>query len=157
MAVVVVRTVRCVGYLPTDPPIPAVKVEVAEPVNGRKKEYVAPVDTGFAGFLMVPQADYSELASMELAREAWGSYSTLAGPILMRRARVKMELQGGPVESILETPLHGGGKLLLGRRLLNMLDLALLGGSAQACTLEKVTPVSERPRGSGKRRPPARA
>jgi len=127
------RTVRCLGYLPTDPPMPGIKLEVREPVYGRSKEYTVPLDTGFAGYLMLPDSEYRALASMELAREAFGTYTTLAGPVVMRRARVMLRLSGKEFESIVETPIHGGGKLLLGRRILNTLDLALLGNSAKAC------------------------
>jgi predicted aspartyl protease len=127
------RAVRCVEYLPTDPPMPGIRVEVREPLYGRSKAYTVPLDTGFAGYLMVPGSEYGELATMELAREGFGTYATLAGPITMRRARVLLRLFEEEFESIVETPLHGGGKLLLGRRLLNLLDLALLGKSAKAC------------------------
>lgn len=130
------RAVRCLDYLTTDPPMPAVRVEVLEPIYGRSKSYVVPLDTGFAGYLMVPDSDYGELASMELAREAFGTYATLAGPVVMRRARVRLGLYGEQFESIVETPLHGGGKLLLGRRILNTVDLALLGKSGKACAVD---------------------
>jgi predicted aspartyl protease len=130
------RAVRCLDYLATDPPMPAVRVEVSELVYGRTKGYVVPLDTGFAGYLMVPDSDYRELASMELAREAFGTYTTLAGPVVMRRARVRLGLYGQQFESLVETPLRGGGKLLLGRRILNAVDLALLGRSGRACAVD---------------------
>ena len=117
--------------------MPAVRVEAFEPIYGRKKAFVVPLDTGFAGYLMVPDTDYTELASMELAREAFGTYATLAGPVVMRRARVRLSLYGENFESIVETPLHGGGKVLLGRRILNTIVLALLGKSGKACAVEE--------------------
>ena len=137
MVVELFRAVRCLDYLPTEPPIPAVRIEVREPIYGRSKAYVAPLDTGFAGPLMVPDSDFGELASMELAREAFGTYATLAGPVVMRRARVWLSLYGQKFESIVETPLHGVRKLLVGRRLLNSLNLALFGRSGKACALDE--------------------
>jgi len=121
--------------------MPAVRIEVSEPVYGRSKAYVAPLDTGFAGYLMVPDSEYGELASMEMAKEAFGTYATLAGPVVMRRARVRLRLFGEQFESIVETPLYGGGKLLLGRRLINAIDLALLGTSGKACALDAERPA----------------
>jgi hypothetical protein len=98
---------------------------------------------------MVPASDYGELASMELAREAFGTYTTLASPAVMRRARVRLSLYAEKLESIVETPLHGGGKLLLGRRILNTIDLALLGKSGKACSRRRAHRQAVRPKAIG--------
>lgn len=133
------RVIRSVGYAKLEPPIPALGVEVTEPTYGKVKKMTVPLDTGFAGYLMLPDVEYAELSAAEAPREEFGSYGTMAGPVVTRRARVLVTVDGRKFESFVETPLYGGGKHLMGRRILNQLDVALLGGLERAClvTIEK--------------------
>lgn len=50
---------------------------------------------------------------------------------------MKLIVRGVEMESFIETPLYGLGKLLLGRRVLSKLDVALLGKKAIACYLQE--------------------
>ena len=128
--------IRCVEHVKLDPPIPAVGLEVREALFGRTRKFTAPLDTGFAGYLMLPDEDYSALSTAEVPREEFGLYSTMAGPVPVRRARVHLGVGGSEFESFIETPVYGGGKLLVGRRVLNMVDVALMGQDARACLVE---------------------
>ena len=126
-------------YIGSEPRIPGLEVEVREPVSGGKRKFIAPVDTGFAGHLLVPIQTYADLATMELPQEDFGSYSTMAGPITLRRAEVELEIEKGRIfNSFIETPLQGEGKLLAGRRILAQLKLALLGEEMMCCQLKQV-------------------
>ena len=127
------RTLRCVGYANLEPPMPVVGVQVRELAHGTAREFTAPLDTGFAGYLMLPEKEYDELSTTEVARDQFGEYRTMAGPVVTRRARVKIRVGETDLESFIETPLYGGGTLLLGRRIINELDIALLGTEGRAC------------------------
>lgn len=70
------------------PKIPALEFQVKEPVFGRARSLNIPVDTGFAGYLLLPRDLYDELATLERAREEFGVYIALSGPIVLRRAEV---------------------------------------------------------------------
>ena len=103
---------------------------------GEAIELALPVDTGFEGAVMLDQDTYSFFAVGELPREAWRTYRTLAGPLPVRTARAYVELGGGRFEALVETPIYGGGKRLLGRELLNKLIVILDGPSNLACVAE---------------------
>jgi predicted aspartyl protease len=91
------------------------------------------VDTGFEGSILLDREAYEFFAVGELPREAWRRYRTFAGPLPMRTARAVAELGGRRVEVLVETPLYGGGKRLVGRELLNKLVLVLDGPRREAC------------------------
>jgi clan AA aspartic protease len=110
-------------------------VGVKEPLFGREKRFIAPIDTGFAGYLLVPAETYARLGTLELPREDFGLYSTMAGQIILRRAEVKLQIGERELYTYIETPMHGSGKTLLGRRILRELDLALLGEQQKCCHL----------------------
>jgi len=95
----------------------------------------APIDTGFGGFLLTPSDLYLRLSELELPREYFPTYLTLAGPIVMRKAKVRMRVFGKDLDSFIETPVTGFGRLLAGRRILNSLSLAILGPDLQTCEL----------------------
>lgn len=120
------RTLRCLDYGALEPPMPVVVLSVRELTLGRGKDYSAPMDTGFAGYLMLPEQDYDELSTNEVPREQYGEYRTLAGPVVTRRSRVMVGTGSAELETFIETPLYGGGRLLLGRRIINQLNVALL-------------------------------
>jgi predicted aspartyl protease len=119
--------------------MPSLELELTEPVSGGKKRFIAPIDTGFAGYLLVPKLMYTDLATMELPQEDFGSYSTMAGPIILRRATVEIKIgKDRRLSSFIETPMHGEGKLLAGRRIISQLKLALLGDRMMCCQLKPV-------------------
>ena len=129
------RPADCLDYADSEPRLPALQVRVKEPLFGREKSFIAPIDTGYAGYLLVPTETYARLGTMELPREDFGLYSTMAGPITLRRAEVKLHIGEKELYTFIETPMHGSGKTLLGRRILRELDLALLGGKQKCCHL----------------------
>ena len=114
---------------------PILKVAIETLISQRSEILEAPVDTGFAGFLMTPSKLYVKLSEMEVPEEHFLTYSTLIGPITMRRAKVRIRIFDHSFESFLETPQLGLGKLLLGRRILNLLPIAILGPENRTCTL----------------------
>ena len=130
------RVVDCTEYVGAEPKIPALRIQLTEPVFRRSKALIVPIDTGFAGYLLVPRDLYDEFGTLELPRDEFGTYSTLAGPIVLRRARVLVGLGNKTFETYIETPIYGVGKLLAGRRLLRRIDLALLGKKSLCCYLE---------------------
>ena len=131
------RALDCVGYVGEEPGLPALKVALSEPVGGKKASLTAPVDTGFAGYLLVDRATYEKFGTAELPREFFGAYSTMAGPVVLRRSREMIEVGGVEYETYLESPLYGGGKLLLGRSVLRRLEVALLGNKRSCCLIEE--------------------
>lgn len=136
MALEFFRAVDCRPYIGDEPKTPALEITVREPILGQQKEFAAPVDTGFAGYLLLPRDAYERLGAAELPREDFGVYATLAGPVVLRRALVTVAVGRVEMESYVETPMVGVGKLLVGRRLLSRLDLALLGTSERCCLLK---------------------
>lgn len=122
-------------YVGAEPRIPALRIRVREPISKREKAMVSPVDTGFAGYLLVPKDIYDELGTAELPREEFGVYKTMVGHIVLRRAHVTVSIINREIESYIETPVQGVGKLLLGRRILSEIDVALLGKSERCCHL----------------------
>lgn len=130
------RAVDCVDYVGPEPRIPALPIVVTEPIRGYSISLMAPVDTGFAGYILVDRASYEKLGTAELPRENFGIYQTMAGPVVLRRARVFIQFGEGEFESYVETPLYGVGKLLVGRRTISKVDLALLGTKSRCCHLK---------------------
>jgi len=132
------RAVDCLQHSGSDPEFPVLEVRAREPRFRREKTFSAPIDTGFAGYLLVPKDLYAELGTMELPREDFGVYSTMAGSVTLRRSEVKISVGDKELDTFIETPLHGTGRTLLGRRILSELDLALLGRKRMCCHLRPV-------------------
>ncbi|KPV62703.1 MAG: hypothetical protein AOA65_1685 [Candidatus Bathyarchaeota archaeon BA1] len=130
------RSIGCEVYIGPEPKIPALKVEARETVFERRKALIVPIDTGFAGYLLAPQDIYIELGTLELPREEFGVYTTLAGPIVLRRAEIKLSIKDEEIDTYIETPIFGAGKLLLGRRILSELNIALIGKKSLCCYLK---------------------
>jgi len=47
------------------------------------------------------------------------------------------------IEAYVETPMYGEGELLVGRRLMNKLDLGLLGSKSRICLLKEEKPLEK--------------
>jgi hypothetical protein len=61
----------------------------------------------------------------------------MTGTVQMRVARAFVQTEGGRmVETVVETPLFGTGKLLLGRAVLNSLSLLLDGPAGVSCLVK---------------------
>jgi len=92
-----------------------------------------PMDTGYEGSIMLTSELYQAFQIAELPRALWRTYRTLTGTITMRVARAVIEINGMRLESFVEAPLFGKGKLLAGRELLNKLIIIMDGRRRQAC------------------------
>ena len=139
MALELYRARDCVEYTGRDPRIPVLRVGLTEPIREEKISLIAPVDTGFAGYVLVARDTYEKLGTAELPRSLFGVYQTMAGPVVLRRSKIRLEVGGSENESYIESPLYGVGKLLIGRSVLSKLDLAFLGSVQRTCfiTAEK--------------------
>ena len=135
MAVELFRAADCLDYIGSDPQLPALRVRVKELLLGKERAFTTPIDTGYPGYLLVPRDVYAELGTMELPREEFGVYSTMAGSVILRRAEVRLCMADEKLNTFIETPLHGMGTMLVGRRILSELDLALLGRRKACCHL----------------------
>ena len=131
------RASDCVDYVGSDPKIPALPMELAEPLHGYRVSLTAPVDTGFAGYILVDRATYERLRTAELPKQNFGIYQTMVGPVVLRRSRVVVQLAKKEFESYIETPLYGVGKVLVGRRILSKMNLAMLGTNGRCCHLKQ--------------------
>ena len=114
---------------------PRLKIRLLNVVGERwPEDLLVPLDTGFSGALMLPSNTYEFFMSGELPRELWRQYRTMTGPLQMKGARAFIEIEEKPpAETLVETPLIGKGKLLLGRAILNLLSVLLDGPSNLSC------------------------
>lgn len=115
--------------------IPVADVTVETPSGRTRERLKAPIDTGFSGFLLAPAELYAKLSELELPQEYFLTYTTLAGAIVMRRAKVRMRIFEKVLDGFIETPVVGFGKLLVGRRIINSMSFALLGTDSRTCEL----------------------
>jgi len=131
------RTRDCIEYAGSEPRVPALNVTVHDPVTKEKSRLLAAIDTGFAGYLLTRKELYERFATAELPAEYFMVYSTMAGPVVLRKARATVEIGKLTVQAYIETPQHGPGRDLIGRRLLHAINIALLGEAENCCLLEK--------------------
>jgi len=128
------RTLNCIDYINEKP---VIEVSV---YSGRKGwvSFKIPIDTGFSGEILLPSDVYHELAELELPRELFPVYTTLIGEVPMRRSIALIKVYGLEFEGYIETPIYGGGKYLIGRRLLRKINIALLGRKLKTCNLKEI-------------------
>lgn len=99
-----------------------------------------PVDTGFAGAMLLSRETFSHFEKAELPESESPIYRTLIGPVPMRTARALVELPvGDEMEILVDTPKYGLGKSLIGLRLLNTIELLLSGQRSQTCLLKETS------------------
>jgi len=102
----------------------------------------APVDTGFAGAMLLPRETFTHLEKTELPESESRIYRTLIGPVPMRTARALLRLPiGEEMEILVDTPKYGLGKCLVGMRVLTRIELLLSGKTSETCLLEARTPA----------------
>lgn len=104
---------------------PEVEVELIDLERGNSVKVRAIVDTGFAGWIIVPKYVYDQIASRELPKELWNSYATLNGQITMRTAKCILKIGNVSVEGFVETPIFGREFTLIGRQLLKRLKIEI--------------------------------
>ena len=59
------------------PSRPLLKIKIETPFSRRRVELEAPIDTGFSGYLLLPQESYAGLAESELPSDYFLTYSTI--------------------------------------------------------------------------------
>lgn len=110
----------------------------------------APIDTGFSGALMLPSEHYEFFMIGELPKKLWKEYRTMTGPLQMRVARAFIQLEEeNPVETLVETPLLGAGKLLVGRAILRRLAVLLDGPARLSCLTQPIHETQGLPQNPG--------
>jgi len=117
---------------------PRLKIQLSNFAEERWEDNTfAPIDTGFSGAVMLPNESYEFFMVGEHPRSLWKTYRTMTGTLQMRVARAFVETEGGRmVETVVETPLFGTGKLLLGRAVLSSLSLLLDGPAGVSCLVK---------------------
>ena len=100
------------------------------------EDLLVPVDTGFSGAVMLPSSSYDFFMIGELPKKLWKDYRTMTGPLQMRVARAFVETEQVSAETLVETPLVGAGKLLIGRGILKDLAVLLDGPAKLSCMMK---------------------
>lgn len=117
-------------------PYPVLRLRLYNAALEEYGEIPFQVDTGYEGPLMLPRSEYEFFMIGELPRSLWRRYRTLTDTVTMRVARAVAEVAGARMEVYIESPLHGGGKRLAGREVLNRLRVLLDGPAGRLCLLE---------------------
>jgi len=97
-----------------------ISLSLINPVTGRRGEVDATIDTGFDGFLMLESETYFGL-SMEVCetpQSQFPTFRTLSGTTVFKSSSGRALIAGRELAVEVISPLHGGGKNLLGRRAL---------------------------------------
>jgi len=136
MAWGIYRTNNCIEYRKTNlSSRPTINVKLA---NIKLEEYpnvvTLNIDTGFDGSILVTKDIYEFFEIGELPQKYWRTYKSLIGPIPMRTAKALVSIEPNiKIETYIETPLLGFGKLLAGIELINNLTMILDGPKKRLC------------------------
>lgn len=97
-----------------------------------------PVDTGFAGAILLAREIFSHFEKAELAESESHIYRTLIGTVPMRTARALARLPlADEMEILVDSPRYGVGKSLIGLRALSAVELLLRGQKSATCFLRE--------------------
>ena len=109
-------------------------------IDGRtaiKREFM-PVDTGFAGAMLLTRESFSYFETAELPESESRIYRTLLGPVPMRTARAIIRLpQDEEIEILVDSPVYGLGKSLVGLQVINKFELLLNGPKSETCVVSE--------------------
>ena len=101
-------------------------------------EQPMPIDTGFAGAMLLSREAFSYFERAELPESESRIYRTLIGPVPMRTARALLKLPlADETEILVDTPKYGVGKSLIGMRALDGIELLLSGQRSETCLLKE--------------------
>jgi predicted aspartyl protease len=100
------------------------------------EDLLVPIDTGFSGTVMLPSSSYDFFMIGELPKKLWKDYRTMTGPLQMRVAKAFVQTEQTSIETLVETPLVGTGKLLIGRAILKDLAVLLDGPAKLSCMMK---------------------
>jgi clan AA aspartic protease len=104
-------------------------------VTGKRGEVEAAIDTGFDGFLMLKSQTYSALTLevCETPESQFPAYRTLSGTTVFKSSSARAVIAGRELAVEVITPLHGRGKNLVGRRVLQ--EFTTLLHKTETCCL----------------------
>jgi hypothetical protein len=137
------RIFRAVDCYPNDMPANQARIKITLYSTAKEPwphhEVLAPVDTGFSGGIMLPEHEYQFFMVSELPRRFWKKYRTMTGPLQMKiaRALIRTEASSALEETLVEAPVLGTGKLLVGRMTLSKCRLLLDGPAQSSCLMEE--------------------
>ncbi len=139
MAGRVFRVGECLRYGESRSPYPRLRLRL---LNVLLEEYPQKldfiIDTGFEGSLLVTEDIYRFFEVGEIPRKYWRLYRSLSGLIPMRTAKSIVLLDGRRIETYIESPLIGRGKMLVGREMLRFLRLLMDGPRQEVCIAEPI-------------------
>ena len=104
---------------------PILQVEVIDPVKNNSVNVSPLIDTGFSGYLLLPNSLYNKVNSLELKEPR--NYLTLNG-IIKTRVRAKIRIGKIEINSYIESPVLGRDIALLGREILKELRIEFKKG-----------------------------
>ncbi len=129
----------CLRYAPSLVPVPVLRIDLRDILGEVSLSGEFVIDTGFEGDVMVPWEDFRPFTSGELPEELWRTYLTASGSTVRMRSARALAAVGDVVEEVIvETPILGEGRRLVGRGLLIKLKIALDGPKSISCLLREV-------------------
>ena len=106
--------------------------------QGVVHEQPMPIDTGFAGAMLLSREAFSYFEKAELPESESRIYRTLIGPVPMRTARALLKLPlADETEILVDTPKYGAGRSLIGLRVLDGIEVLLSGQRSETCLLKE--------------------
>jgi len=107
---------------------PEIPITVVDIVKEKSIEVNALIDTGFSGFLLLPNSLYSKVNTVELDESFWRIYTTLNGIVKTKVAKAKIKIGKIELESFIESPVLGRDLTLIGRELLKKISVEIKKG-----------------------------
>ncbi len=128
------RTGECLKYGESIVPYPRLKLKLLNVLleeYPRELDFV--IDTGFEGSLLVTEDVYRFFEIGEIPRKYWRVYRSLSGLIPMRTAKSIVLLGDERIETYVESPLMGKGRMIVGREVLRFFRLLMNGPEQETC------------------------
>lgn len=107
---------------------PEIELDLIDPETQNSVKVKAMIDTGFSGWVLVPYDVYKKVSSFRLNEEKWNIYATLNGQVKVRVSKCIIKIGELSVEGYVESPIFGRELTLVGRELLNRLNVEIKKG-----------------------------